>query len=81
VAIVESKYCAKKSDVEKQTTKKPEAFRKVFPQYKDYTIQMALFGLSFEDINIEEEANDNGVAILKIKGDHLQQVYTELKNF
>ena len=67
VAIVETKFTARKKDIQK-VLKKAETFRILCPDYKDFKIFLGLASLSFND-DIEQECIDLGIAIIKQVGD------------
>jgi len=67
VAIVETKFTARKKDIPK-VLKKAETFRILCPDYKDYKIYLGLASLSFND-ELEQECLDQGIAIIKQVGD------------
>jgi len=66
VVIIEIKYNAKKEDVE-QILKKAETFKKLMPQYKDFSLYLGLAGLHVYQ-NAEKEAIKQGVAVIKQVG-------------
>jgi hypothetical protein len=66
VVIIEVKYNAKKEDIE-QVLKKVDTFKKLRPQYKDYTFYLGLAGLNVYK-NAEKEAQKQGVAVIKQMG-------------
>jgi len=71
VAIVECKYKAHKNDLLKLMTKKVENFRTISEKYKNYTIYLGLASFYFYP-ELEQLAHENGVAILKQKGEVVQ---------
>ncbi len=70
VALVEVKYKAHLSDVEKMA-KQIESFKILFPDYKDFTVRGTLAGMSMSK-EVEEEALKNGYFVLKQQGDHME---------
>jgi hypothetical protein len=68
VGIIEVKQKVKKDHVEKLISKKAENFRILFPDYTDYKLYVGIAGLSFEP-NAEKLATENGLVVLKQKGD------------
>ena len=68
VALIECKTKAHDSDLQKLIENKAKNFREIFPSYKDYKIYLGLASFSFYD-ELEQMAKQNGVAILKHKGD------------
>ena len=65
--IVESKYKAKESDIDK-VIKKASSFRYWYPEHKNHKIYLCLASLRFED-NIIGKARKKGVAIIQQLGD------------
>jgi len=70
-AIIESKYRARKDDVETLVEKKLVNFKIMFPDYKDFKIYLGLGALAFED-DVVEEAKKYGVGLLKRVGDTIE---------
>jgi hypothetical protein len=68
IALIECKYKAHKSDVEKLMTKKVENFRLLHPDFAKYKIYLGIGSFAFYD-ELEAFAKENGVAILKQKGE------------
>ena len=68
IALIECKNKAHENDLRKLITKKADNFKDVFPTFKDYKIYLGLASFSFYP-ELEEMAKQNGVAILKQKGD------------
>ena len=68
VALIECKFKAHENDIRGLIDRKVDNFRTLFPYYKDYKIYLGLASFSFYP-ELEEFANQNGVAILKQKGD------------
>ena len=68
IALIECKHKAHKSDVEKLMTKKVENFRLLHPDFAKYKIYLGIGSFGFYD-ELETFAKENGVAVLKQKGD------------
>ncbi len=68
IALIECKYKAHKSDVENLIEKKINNFRISHPDYSNYKIYLGIASFGFYD-ELEQYAKENGVAILKQKGD------------
>jgi hypothetical protein len=79
VAIVEVKYKARKEDVEKIIDKLPN-FRLLYPMYRSYRTYLALAAMAF-DANVETEAVENGIAVIKQVGDRIIVNEENLKVF
>ena len=75
IALIETKYKVEKKDVNKMLTDKLPYFKQYFPKFSNHKILLGIGGMSFED-NAEQEANDNGIGIIKIVGDTVE-FYTE----
>jgi len=71
IAIIEVKYKAHESDLEKLLTKKQENFRELFPLYKDYTHHLALASFYMPQ-ELKEKALENNVIVLQRKGDVME---------
>jgi hypothetical protein len=71
VGIIEVKYKVQQKHIEKLIDKKAENFRILFPDYTDYKLYVGIAGLSFEP-NVEKLATENGLVVLKQKGDVMQ---------
>jgi hypothetical protein len=80
VGIFEVKYKVTKDHINKLIEKKASNFRILFPDYTDYKLYMGIAGLSFE-ANVEKMATDNGLVVLKQKGDVLQVNSSQMKAF
>ena len=80
IAIIECKYKAHENDLRKLMDKKVDNFRALFPDFKGYKIYLGLASFSFYP-ELEEMAKQNGVAILKQKGDVVEVEATNLKVF
>ena len=68
LALIECKYKAHISDVEKLITKQVDNFKKLFPNYAHHHFYLGIASFSFYP-ELEKYAKENGVAILKQKGD------------
>ena len=71
IALIETKYQVQKKDVIKLVTKQVGNFRKLFKEYASYKIVLGVGGSSF-DTDAEQEAEDNGVGIIKIINDKVE---------
>lgn len=80
VGIIEVKYKVTKDHINKLVEKKASNFRILFPDYTDYKLYMGIAGLSFEP-NVEKLATENGLVVLKQKGDLLQVNSSKMKAF
>ncbi len=71
VALVEVKHKVRKQHIEQLISKKVENFRILFPDYSGYKLYVGIAGLAFEH-QTEELATENGIVVLKQKGDVMQ---------
>ncbi len=71
IALIECKYKAHKNDLIKLVESKVPNFRALNPDYADYTIYCGLASFSFY-AELEQEALDLGIAVLKQKGDLME---------
>jgi len=80
VAIIECKYNAKEEDVVKLIEKKVSNFRQLFPFYANHSYYLGIASFSF-DKRAEKYAKENGVAILRQKGDLVEIDVNNLKAY
>jgi hypothetical protein len=80
VGIIEVKYKVQKSHIESLLEKKAENFRILFPDYHDYKLYIGIAGLSIDAEN-EQYAIENGLVVLKQKGDVMQVNSQNMKAF
>jgi len=80
LAIIETKYIVKKKDVEKLATTQLTKFRPLFPEYSNHKIVLGIGGMGFEDDAIDE-ANANGVGLIKIIGDKVEFQTENIKQY
>jgi hypothetical protein len=78
IALIECKYKAHKSDVEKLIHKKVDSFKNLFPVYANYKFYLGIASFSFYP-ELENFAKQNGVAILKQKGEVVEIEADNLK--
>ncbi len=77
IAIIETKYKAHTSDVEKLINKKYENFKKLYPEYKDYTHHLGLASFNMNE-DVKELASKNNVILLQRKGDIIETIVPSL---
>ena len=80
VAIVEVKHKVKKDHLEKLIAKKAENFRILFPDYSNYKLYVGIAGLAFEP-KTEEYATENGIVVLKQKGNVMEVNSKQMRAF
>jgi len=73
IAIVEVKYKAHQNDVEKLVNKKYDNFKKLYPEYKDYTHHLGLASFNMNE-DVKESAMKNNVILLQRKGDIIETI-------
>ena len=73
-------YLAHKSDVEKLRYKKVDSFKNLFPVYANYKFYLGIASFSFYP-ELENFAIQNGVAILKQKGEVFEIEANNLKAY
>ena len=78
IALIECKYKAHENDVRKLIDKKVGNFRILYQDFKDYSIYLGIASFSFYP-ELEIFAKENGVAILKQKGDVVEIEAENLK--
>ncbi len=71
IALIECKYKAHEKDLKKLVEKKVNNFRELNTDYANYTIYCGLASFSFYP-ELEQQALDLGVAVLKQKGDLME---------
>jgi hypothetical protein len=80
VAIVEVKHKVKKEHIEKLITQKAKNFRILFPDYSNYKLYVGIAGLAFEQ-KTEQYASENGIVVLKQKGNLMQVNSNNMRAF
>jgi len=73
IAIIETKYKAHTADVEKLVNKKYNNFKKLYPEYKDYTHHLGLASFNMNE-DVKELASKNNVILLQRKGDIIETI-------
>lgn len=71
VAVIEVKYKAHDSDLEKLLTQKQSNFRALYPAYKDYHHHFGLASFNVND-ELKEKALQHGIIVLQRKGEVLE---------
>ena len=73
LAIIETKYKAHENDLDDLINKKHQNFKKLYPQYNDYTHHLGLASFYIND-NTKEKALKNNVMILQRKGELMETI-------
>ena len=71
IAIIETKHQVRKRDVSKLATTQVDKFIKLFKEYENYNIVLGVGGVVF-DSDAEQEAEENGVGVIKIINDKVE---------
>ncbi|MBK6618155.1 MAG: hypothetical protein IPG31_07250 [Nitrosomonas sp.] len=71
VLIIEVKYCLHPKDITLLVGRKQTNFLKLFPEYRDYKIHLALASFSMED-EVKRMALEQGVTLLQRRGDMIE---------
>jgi hypothetical protein len=77
IAIIETKYKAHIRDIEKLINQKYTNFKKLYPEYKDYTHHLGLASFNINE-DVKEEAEKNNVILLQRKGDIIETIVPSL---
>jgi hypothetical protein len=77
IAIIETKYKAHIRDIEKLINQKYTNFKKLYPEYKDYTHHLGLASFNINE-DVKEEAEKNNVILLQRKGDIIETILPSL---
>jgi len=73
VAIIETKYKAHTRDLERLINKKYENFKKLYPEYKNYTHHLGLASFNINE-DVKELASQNNVILIQRKGDLIETI-------
>jgi len=73
IFIIEVKYKAHQSDLDRLLTKKFPNFKKLYPEYKDYTKHLGLASFYIND-DLKQQALANHVSLLQRKGDVIVEI-------
>ncbi|MEA2050002.1 MAG: hypothetical protein U9O56_04655 [Campylobacterota bacterium] len=77
IAIIETKYKAHTSDIEKLVNRKYENFKKLYPEYKDYNHHLGLASFNINE-DVKDMALENNVILLQRKGDIIETIVPSL---
>ena len=77
IAIIETKYKVHTSDIEKLINKKYVNFKKLYPEYKDYTHHLGLASFYINQ-DVKESAAKNNIILLQRKGDIIETIVPSL---
>jgi len=73
IAIIETKYKAHTSDVEKLIHRKYTNFKKLYPEYKNYTHHLGLASFNINE-DVKDFAAKNNVILLQRKSDIIETI-------
>jgi hypothetical protein len=79
LAIIETKYKVRREDVSK-LIEQPDNFRKLFPMYSNYKIVLGIGGMCFDN-NVIEDAQQQGIGIIKVDNDTIEYYTDNLKKY
>ncbi|MBF0265258.1 MAG: hypothetical protein HQL46_08295 [Gammaproteobacteria bacterium] len=71
VFIVEVKYHLHPNDIERLKGRKLTNFKKLFPEYQDYKIHLALATFAVED-EVKNMVLENGITLLQRRGNIIE---------
>ena len=80
IGLIEAKYSVRKNYVTELFSSKVDKFRTLFPQFADYKFVLGIAGASFDD-NAIEEANANGIGLIKVVGEKVEFHTEKLKKY
>ena len=80
IALIECKYKAHENDVINLIEKKVQNFKQLFPFYANHTFYLGIASFSFYP-KLEKLAKENGVAILRQKGEVVEIEADNLKAY
>ena len=80
IALIECKYRATENDVVKLIEKKVGNFKILFPSYANHHFYLGIASFSFDD-RTEKFAKENGIALLRQKGDVVEIEADNLKAY
>ena len=78
LSLIEVKYKVEKKDIKNILQTKLPLFRKHFPNYIHHKILLGIGGMGFEK-EVEKEAAENGIGIIKIVGDKVEYYTDNMK--
>ena len=73
IYIVEVKYCLHSKDVERLVGRKSGNFKKLFPEYRDFRLHLALASFAVHD-EVKRQALDQGITLLQRRGDVFETI-------
>ena len=80
IGLIEAKYSVRKDYVTELFSSKVNKFRTLFPQFADYKFVLGIAGASFDE-NAIEEANANGIGLIKVVGEKVEFHTEKLKKY
>lgn len=70
IALIETKYKAHERDIDKLIDTQLPNFKRIFPKFQDYNFYLGIASFAYYD-KLEEKAKQNGIGMLKIKGENV----------
>ena len=80
IGLIETKYSVRKDYVTEIFSSKVEKFRSLFPQFAGYKFVLGIAGASFDD-NAIDEANANGIGLIKVVGEKVEFQTENIKQY
>jgi len=80
IALIETKYKVKSKHITSILEKHLPSFKRLFPVFNDHKIIIGIGGMSFEK-DVEEEAIEKGIGIIKIVGDKVEFFTDKIKYY
>ena len=80
LAIIETKQQVEKKHIIELYNKKLNNFRTLFPEYNNYKIILGMGGMDF-DKEALDEANENGIGLIKVSGDNVEFHTNNIKQY
>ncbi len=80
IALIETKYKAHEKDIDKLIETQLPNFKTLFPKYAHYHFYLGIASFAYYD-KLEEKARQNGIGMLKIKGENVSLDDQNLKAY
>ena len=80
VSIIEIKHKVERKDINNLIHDKLTKFRRCYPQYDNYKIILGIGGFSFHKSAVTEASN-NGIGIIKVRGEKIEEHTENIKMY
>ena len=80
IGLIEAKYSVRKNYVTELFSSKVDKFRTLFPQFSGYKFVLGIAGASFDE-NAIDEANKNGIGLIKVVGEKVEFHTENIKKY